>query len=131
LNSQGVKSFQTEEAERYWFAFILYSIKRLAQKNEESRKGETENTGLTLCRILRAAKLKYFSDLYLVYKFVVLSIIYSYVYLVLNSVPDFFKELPQFVVKAGPILSNLYGSDWENRLEVLTRQRITIVFFLS
>ncbi|KAG5006586.1 hypothetical protein JHK85_025128 [Glycine max] len=31
---------------------------------------------------------------------------------------DFFKELPQFVVKAGPTLSNLYGIDWENRLEI-------------
>ena len=32
---------------------------------------------------------------------------------------DFFKELPHFIVKAGPILSNIYGADWENRLEVL------------
>lgn len=31
---------------------------------------------------------------------------------------DFFKELPQFVVKVGPILSNMYGADWEKRLEV-------------
>lgn len=116
------KSFQTEEAERYWFAFILYSIKKLAQKNEETQKDEIENTGLTLCRILRAAKLKYFSDLYLVKNSVVWSIIYRYVYLVFNSIAEFFKELPQFVVKAGPILSNLYGPDWENKLEVLTRQ---------
>ncbi|MCI08944.1 retinoblastoma-related protein 1-like, partial [Trifolium medium] len=41
-------------------------------------------------------------------------------------VPDFFKELPQFVVKAGPILSNLYGSDWENRLEAKEMQANTI-----
>lgn len=34
------------------------------------------------------------------------------------SIVEFFKELPQFVVKAGPVLSNLYGPDWENRLEV-------------
>lgn len=98
-NVSSIGNGTTEEAERYWFAFILYSIKRLAQKNEESRKGETENTGLTLCRILRAAKL---------------------------NVPDFFKELPQFVVKAGPILSNLYGSDWENRLEAKEMQANTI-----
>lgn len=36
------------------------------------------------------------------------------------SIVDFFKELPQFLVKAGPVLSNIYGADWENRLEVLT-----------
>ncbi|KAK7261728.1 hypothetical protein RIF29_28046 [Crotalaria pallida] len=80
----------SEEAERYWFAFILYSIKRLTQKNEEIGKEETDYTGLTLCRIMRAAKL---------------------------NIADFFKEFPQFVVKAGPILSNIYGTDWENRLE--------------
>ncbi|MED6145195.1 Retinoblastoma- protein 1 [Stylosanthes scabra] len=80
----------SEEAERYWFAFILYSIKKLTQKNEEGEKQQMDNTGLTLCGILRAAKL---------------------------NIADFFKELPQFVVKAGPILSNIYGSDWENRLE--------------
>ncbi|KAH1255053.1 Retinoblastoma-related protein [Glycine max] len=40
-----------------------------------------------------------------------------YAYLIFNSIADFFKELPQFVVKAGPTLSNLYGTDWENRLE--------------
>lgn len=32
---------------------------------------------------------------------------------------DFFKELPQFIVKAGSILSGRYGTDWENRLEVM------------
>lgn len=89
----------TEEAERYWFAFILYSIKRLTQKNEESEKEEIENTGLTLCRILRAAKL---------------------------NIADFFKELPQFVVKAGPILSNRFGSDWENKLEAKEMHANTI-----
>ena len=35
------------------------------------------------------------------------------------SIVDFFKELPQFVVKAGPVLCELYGADWENRLQVL------------
>lgn len=32
---------------------------------------------------------------------------------------DFFKELPHFVVKLGPVLSKMYGEDWENRLEVV------------
>lgn len=35
----------------------------------------------------------------------------------MRSIGDFFKELPQFVVKAGPILRKMYGEDWENRLE--------------
>ncbi|XP_057721119.1 retinoblastoma-related protein isoform X1 [Arachis stenosperma] len=106
----------SEEAERYWFAFILYSIKKLTQKNEAGGKQETDNTGLTLCGILRAAKLKYYTILsglqvYSLFQYSLLS------FFVFNSIADFFKELPQFVVKAGPILSNIYGSDWESRLE--------------
>ncbi|KAG4203407.1 hypothetical protein ERO13_A05G399400v2 [Gossypium hirsutum] len=34
----------------------------------------------------------------------------------------FFKELPQFVVKAGPVLRNMYGEDWETRLEAKEMQ---------
>ncbi|KAL9298301.1 hypothetical protein ACSQ67_024197 [Phaseolus vulgaris] len=79
-----------EEAERYWFAFISYSVKKLIHNNEEAGKEENAITALSLCRILRATKL---------------------------NIADFFKELPQFVVKAGPTLSNLYGTDWENKLE--------------
>ncbi|WVZ03209.1 hypothetical protein V8G54_024015 [Vigna mungo] len=80
----------SEEAERYWFAFISYTVKKLIHKNEEAGKEENLNSGLSLCRILRAAKLKYFTGL-------------------LTSM--------LFVVKAGPTLSNIYGTDWENRLE--------------
>ncbi|KAB2613355.1 retinoblastoma-related protein-like [Pyrus ussuriensis x Pyrus communis] len=40
------------------------------------------------------------------------------------STVDFFKELPQFVVKAGSILSNIYGVDWGNKLEVPGLQAI-------
>ncbi|KAJ4973652.1 hypothetical protein NE237_006826 [Protea cynaroides] len=43
-----------------------------------------------LCQILRVAKL---------------------------SVVDFFKEMPQFFLKVGSILSNHHGADWENRHE--------------
>lgn len=39
--------------------------------------------------------------------------------LVIYSAVDFFKELPHFILKVGPILSNFYGVDWEKRLEVL------------
>ncbi|KAJ8774008.1 hypothetical protein K2173_009439 [Erythroxylum novogranatense] len=79
-----------EEAERFWHAFVLYSLKRLNQEKRLNEKQNSDDTGLTLCRILRCAKL---------------------------NVADFFKELPQFVVKTGPTLSNLYGGDWESRLE--------------
>ncbi|KAF6143614.1 hypothetical protein GIB67_012413 [Kingdonia uniflora] len=50
-----------------------------------------KNEEFTLSRILRASKLNF---------------------------TDFFKEMPQFFLKVGPILSNLYGADWEKRLEV-------------
>lgn len=36
------------------------------------------------------------------------------------SVVDFLKEMPQFSLKAGHVLSNLYGPDWEKRLEVVS-----------
>ncbi|KAI8021582.1 Retinoblastoma-related protein [Camellia lanceoleosa] len=50
----------------------------------------TGGDGFMLCQILRVAKL---------------------------NIVDFFKELPQFIVKAGQILSNQYGTDWEKILE--------------
>lgn len=55
--------FQYEEAECYWFSFILYSVKRLAEKNADSEKEGTDSNGLTLCQILRKAKLKYITVL--------------------------------------------------------------------
>lgn len=36
----------------------------------------------------------------------------------LCRIVDFFKEMPQFCIKVGFILTGLYGSDWEKRLEV-------------
>ncbi|KAK6945424.1 hypothetical protein RJ641_026526 [Dillenia turbinata] len=35
-----------------------------------------------------------------------------------ESIVDFFKELPQFLVRAASVLSNVHGADWEKRLEV-------------
>ncbi|KAM3685776.1 hypothetical protein ACJW31_11G144100 [Castanea mollissima] len=84
-----------DEAERFWFAFVLFSVKRLNEKNGDSEQQGSDDNGYTLCQILRAAKL---------------------------NIVDFFKELPQFVVKAGPTLSNVYGADWENRLEAKEMQ---------
>ena len=42
------------------------------------------------------------------------------------SIVDFFKELPQFVIKAGPVLSNMYGEYWESRLEVVKEYRFRV-----
>ncbi|PKA54811.1 Retinoblastoma-related protein [Apostasia shenzhenica] len=52
-------------------------------------KREKVEDGVSLCQILRACKL---------------------------NIVEFFKEVPQFSLKAGFILSGLYGSDWEKRL---------------
>ncbi|KAK4253867.1 hypothetical protein QN277_010487 [Acacia crassicarpa] len=89
-NASSIGNGTHEEAERYWYSFVLYCIKRLADKHTDSEKKVTDSNGLTLCQILRKAKL---------------------------NIVDFFKELPQFLVKGGPILSNIYGTDWESRLE--------------
>ncbi|GAB4860659.1 Retinoblastoma- protein 1 [Ancistrocladus abbreviatus] len=79
-----------EELERYWFSFILFSVKRLSNGIEDDTSQDIDQNGLTLCKILRAVKL---------------------------NLVDFFKELPHFVVKVGTILSKMYGADWEKRLE--------------
>ncbi|KAI3734061.1 hypothetical protein L6452_13522 [Arctium lappa] len=89
-NASSLGSGTPEEAEHYWFAFLLFSLKRLGQRDAAEDATNTNENGLNLCRILRVAKLNFV---------------------------DFFKELPQFIVKIGPILSNLYGSDWESRLQ--------------
>ncbi|CAM8898053.1 unnamed protein product [Rhodiola kirilowii] len=82
------------EVERFWFAFVLYSVKRLNVRNEdETLSQRTCENDLNLCQILREAKL---------------------------NIVEFFKELPQFVMKVGPTLLKLNGADWERRLEVLT-----------
>ncbi|ONI20957.1 hypothetical protein PRUPE_2G042800 [Prunus persica] len=89
-NASAIGNGTPEEAERFWFAFVLYSVKTLSEKNSDNSQLSSDDNGFSLFQILRAVKL---------------------------NIVDFFKELPQFVVKAGPILSNLYGIDWENKLE--------------
>lgn len=49
---------QPEEAERYWFAFVLYSLKRLTQRDFNDSNREKDAKGFSLCQMLRAAKLK-------------------------------------------------------------------------
>ncbi|CAI0474176.1 unnamed protein product [Linum tenue] len=96
-NTSAVGSGTPEEIERFLSAFVLYSVKRLLEStgDKEHREQLSHDNGLTLCRILRSVKLNFL---------------------------DFFKELPQFVVKAGPVLCNLYGADWEKRLEAKESQ---------
>ncbi|XP_015894766.1 retinoblastoma-related protein isoform X1 [Ziziphus jujuba] len=89
-NVPAIGNGMPEEAERYWNAFVVFAVKRLSDKNADYVQQSPDDNGITLCRILRAAKL---------------------------NIMDFFKEFPQFVVKAGSILSHLYGMDWENRIE--------------
>lgn len=89
-NASSLGSGTPEEAEHYWFAFLLFSMKRLRQKNDAEDADKTNGNDFKLYQILRVAKLNFV---------------------------DFFKELPQYLVKIGPILSNLYGSDWETRLQ--------------
>ncbi|XP_035817124.1 retinoblastoma-related protein 3 isoform X2 [Zea mays] len=57
-----------------------------------SKAGRSKEDGsVSLCQILRASKL---------------------------NIVDFFKEMPQFCIKVAHILTGLYGSDWEKRLEL-------------
>ncbi|KAM0934796.1 putative transcription repressor RB family [Dioscorea sansibarensis] len=61
----------------------------------ENSKENENGLGVTLCQILRATKLK---------------------------IADFFKEMPQFSLKAGHVLNGMYGLDWEKRLELKEMQ---------
>ncbi|XP_073305518.1 retinoblastoma-related protein-like [Primulina huaijiensis] len=83
-NISAVGTGLPEEAERYWFAFVLFTVRRLMNNGGITEKAPT------LCQILPKARL---------------------------NIVDFFKELPQFLIKVGSILSNLYGGDWEKRIE--------------
>ncbi|KAG6512896.1 hypothetical protein ZIOFF_031035 [Zingiber officinale] len=87
-NMSAIGSGSPEEIERFWSAITLYCVTKLGKGR---LKQDKEENGITLCQILRIFKL---------------------------NVVDFFKEMPQFCLKAGYILSGLYGSDWEKRLEV-------------
>ncbi|THU68115.1 hypothetical protein C4D60_Mb08t00490 [Musa balbisiana] len=87
-NMSAIGSGLPEEIERLWSAFILYCVTKLSKARS---KPEKEENSVSLCQILRAFKL---------------------------NVVEFFKEMPQFCLKAGYILSGLYGSEWEKKLEL-------------
>ncbi|KAJ4821805.1 hypothetical protein Tsubulata_036389 [Turnera subulata] len=94
-NISAIGNGTAEEAERFWFALVSYFVKKLNKKNKDSARQKSDDSGLTLCQILRCAEL---------------------------NISDFFKELPQFIIKAGPILSSMYGSDWETKLQATELQ---------
>lgn len=77
----------------------------------------------TLCQILRSSKLKFVHGTTILPSFYFIFFVFVSSPLIalflLCSVVDFFKELPQFIVKVGPTLSKYFGLDWEKRLEVL------------
>lgn len=75
----------------------------------------------TLCQILRSSKLKFVLGTTILPSFFFFVFVSSplIALFLLCSVVDFFKELPQFIVKVGPTLSKHFGLDWEKRLEVL------------
>lgn len=50
---------QPEEAERFWFSFVLFSVKALSEKNSNNLQKRSDDKGFSLFQILRAAKLKY------------------------------------------------------------------------
>ncbi|KAL9225685.1 hypothetical protein vseg_001579 [Gypsophila vaccaria] len=91
-NTSSIGSNKPEELEKYLFAFVLYSVKRLGNMSSggSSAIESAGQSDLTLCQILRAVKLNFV---------------------------DFFKELPQFVVRVGPTLSTMYGAEWEKGLQ--------------
>ncbi|RZC59504.1 hypothetical protein C5167_006801 [Papaver somniferum] len=82
--SSSIGGGEGEELEMFWFAFILYWVRRLS----EGYSGKAN--GVSLCQILRATKL---------------------------TIVEFFKEMPQFNLRAGSVLVKLYGEDWEKKLE--------------
>ncbi|KAM5551543.1 hypothetical protein ABKV19_026406 [Rosa sericea] len=98
-NLSAIGNGTPEEAERFWFSFVLFSVKTLSEKSSDNSQKASDDNGFSLIQILRAAKL---------------------------NIVDFFKGLPQFIVKAGPILSNLYGVDWESKLEGELDERVFI-----
>ncbi|KAK4794927.1 hypothetical protein SAY86_012921 [Trapa natans] len=94
-NSSTVASITAEEAERHWFSFILYCVRKLGRTNLDDEHDELKDDGFTLCQILKLAKL---------------------------NMVDFFKELPQYLIKTGAILSQMYGADWKNKLKTKEMQ---------
>ncbi|KAJ4778883.1 Retinoblastoma-related protein [Rhynchospora pubera] len=86
-------SGSAEEIKRFWLAFVVHCVTKLSKL--EPKKEKENQSPVTLCQIVRAFQL---------------------------NIVEFFKEVPQFCLKAGYILEGLYGSDWERRLELKEMQ---------
>lgn len=101
----------------------MYSVKRLSEKNGDGSQEGSSDSDFNLCQILRVTKLKYVVPgliefiIGTLFHYIITAALFSFPFSC--SIVDFFKELPQFVVKAAPILSDIHGADWENKLEVL------------
>ncbi|KAL3695441.1 hypothetical protein R1sor_009517 [Riccia sorocarpa] len=94
-----------EEAANLWYACILFAVKSLSNKPSSDNSEEGTVAGFTLSQILKATKLRLI---------------------------DFFKEIPQILAKVGPELTNMYGEDWEKRLQAKELQAdvyyLTVLF---
>ncbi|KAL2610328.1 hypothetical protein R1flu_028901 [Riccia fluitans] len=94
-----------EEAANLWYAVILFAVKSLSSKPTSDNLEEGTVAGFTLSQILKATKLRLI---------------------------DFFKEIPQILAKVGPELTNMYGQDWEKRLQAKELQAdvyyLTVLF---
>ncbi|XP_030465706.1 retinoblastoma-related protein [Syzygium oleosum] len=94
-SSTVVGSGTAEDMERYWFAFVLYTVRRLSERKAEDEQNGPDEIEVPLCQILTVTGL---------------------------NIIEFFKEIPQFVIKAGPIVSGIYGANWDSKLEAREMQ---------
>ncbi|KAM1114131.1 hypothetical protein TB1_046061 [Malus domestica] len=62
VNIKCISHWQRNKAKQFWFAFVLYSVKSLSDKNSDNSQKSSDDNGFSLFQILRAAKLKYVSQ---------------------------------------------------------------------
>ncbi|XP_024397294.1 retinoblastoma-related protein-like isoform X1 [Physcomitrium patens] len=91
-NIDSIGTSTVEDTERLWGGCVLYVVKALScGATVDGDKSESNAVGFTLSQLMRQTKI---------------------------SVIEFFKELPHFLVKVGPIVKQMYGDEWEKRLQV-------------
>ncbi|XP_073392404.1 retinoblastoma-related protein-like isoform X2 [Physcomitrium patens] len=91
-NADSLGTGTVEETERLWGACVLYVVKAFrCGAAVGGDKSESNAVGFTLSQLMRLTKI---------------------------SVVEFFKELPHFLMKVGPIVKQMYGDEWEKRLQV-------------
>ncbi|KAM1360963.1 hypothetical protein ACFX2H_025997 [Malus domestica] len=57
VNIKCISHWQLNKAKQFWFAFVLYSVKSLSNKNSDNSQKSSDDNGFSLFQILRAAKL--------------------------------------------------------------------------